>query len=305
MTGYLLPGVIGLLLGMVLHWAGFSRPATLRDALGLRRSCGLRSGAYALGFSMALTALLCWLAVIDVDDIAVMPLSAGALAGGAVFGIAAGLSGFMPVTAFAGIGGGPVLEALSIAAGCLLAALALPALSEPLTALHAAPPFSATTLFEVTLDEPFLLGGGFLGQGCAGLLLMAIAACIPMPRIRRADALDENKPSAEETADTPAGSQAEDESTPTGEGTPDDTPAAEDDPPPEPGDALPPGEPPLLLPAAAPEETFVALLPGEEPLVVDTQLDEPPDTDNPPMTETDAPALEDDPPDGTKNAPDP
>ena len=116
--------------------------------------------------------------------------------------------------------------------------------------------------FEVTLDEPFLLGGGFLSQGCAGALLMAIAACIPS-----------NRRSAPEEA-TPV-----------------------EDAPPEPAIAPDPVEPdavsgpPLLLPApqeepappdTAPEDAFIALLPGEEPLVVDTALDdaegEPPET---------------------------
>lgn len=251
MSAYLFPGVIGLLLGVTLHWAGFSRPSALRDALGLRRSYGLRSGLYTLGLSMALTALLCWLAVIDVDGVVVLPLSAGVLAGGVVFGVAAGLGGFTPVTAFAGVGGGPVLEALSAVAGCLLAALALPALEGPLSALQAVQPVSATTLFKVTLDEPFLLGGGFLGQGCAGLLMMAIAACIPSPRQRAVYEAEKAASDEAATVEEPAAGEL---------------PADADD--------SVEATPPLLLPAAAPEETFVALLPGEEPLVVDTQLDD-------------------------------
>lgn len=230
MRAYLLPGVTGLLLGLTLHWAGFSRADGLRDTLALRRRHATRSGLYTLGFAMALTALLCYLAVIDVDGIVVLPLSAGVLAGGAVFGVAAGLCGFTPVTAFAGLGGGHALEALSTVAGCALGTLALPALAEPLARLRELPPTSSATLFRMTLDEPFLLGGGFLGQGCAGALLMAIAACIPSNR-----------------RETPE---------------------------PVPEEAAPEPQPVLLLPAAAPEEAFVALLPGEEPLVVDTVLDE-------------------------------
>lgn len=233
MRAYLIPGVTGVLLGLVLHWAGFSRPGEMRNALALRRSIGLRSGLYALGGSMALTALLCWLAVIDVDTIAVLPLSAGVLLGGAVLGVAAGLSGFTPTTAFAGVGGGPVLEALCVLSGGAVMSLTLPWLHESLSALQGLPPLSAATLFQVTLDEPYLLGGGFLGQGCAGLLLMAIAVCVPSPR------------------QPVSGTAVE----------PDEVTA---------GDVS--GVP--LLPAAAPEETFVALLPGEEPLVVDTALDD-------------------------------
>ena len=262
MSGYILPGVTGLLLGLTLRWTQLCRPAALRSALALRVSHALRSLLYFLGAGMALTALLMWLAVIDVDAIVVLPLSPGALIGGAVFGVAVALSGYTPLTAFAGVGSGSIASALCTIAGCLAGTWLLPLLEAPLSALQALPPHSATTLFRTTLDEPFLLGGGFLSQGCAGALLMAIAACIPS-----------NRRSAPEEA-TPV-----------------------DAAPPEPAIAPDPVEPdavsgpPLLLPApqedpappdTAPEDAFIALLPGEEPLVVDTALydaeGEPPET---------------------------
>lgn len=275
MTGYLLPGIPGLLLGLTLCWTGLSRPEGFRAALALRCCHPLRSLLYAIGVPMALTALLCWLAVIDVDGIVVLPLTAGALAGGALFGIAAGLCGFTPLTAFAGLGGSRAPEALCTLAGCLAAALALPWLTGPLDALRAMPPQSAATLFQVTLDEPFLLGGGFLGQACAGLLLMAIAVCVPSNLRLRRDT-PENAAAPEEAnipedaavpAEEAADSEASDEPDP-------DEPATPETP------ALPEPAPVPLLPAAAPEETFVALLPGEEPLVVDTGMDEGAETED-------------------------
>lgn len=242
MSRYVLPGVLGLLVGLLLHWAGFSRQEGLRHALGLRRSIPLRSGLTAVGWAMAVTALLCWLAVIDVDTIEVLPLSAGVLLGGAVLGIAAGLCGFTPSTAFAGLGAELSLEPLCTLAGAALTTLLLPSLDGALSPLRQAAPYSAATLFQVTLDEPFLLSGGFLGQGCAGLVLVAIAICIPSPKpvILSDDAV---LPAAEEESAPPAVSE---------ESAPEALPAPED----------------------APEETFVAILPGEEPLVVDTELDE-------------------------------
>lgn len=248
MSVYLLPGVMGLLLGLLLHWTGFSRTDGVRAALGLRRSYALRSGLYAVGASMAVTALLCWLAVIDVDTIEVLPLSAGALAGGVVFGIAAGLCGCTPSSAFAALGGGAALEALSVLAGCVAMTALLPTMAGLLSPLHTAAPYSATTLFRVTLDEPFLLGGGFLGQGCAGLLLAVFAICIPSPRpvILTDEAVAER---AEHMAEA-------------------EEPELQDPPAPDEAPEIPPA------PEDAPAETFVALLPGEEPLVVDTELDE-------------------------------
>lgn len=263
MSGYVLPGVIGLLLGLCLRWTQLCCPAALRTALAWRVSHALRSLLYFLGAGMMLTALLMWLAVIDVDGVVVLPLSLGVLLGGAVFGVAVALSGFTPLTAFAGVGGGQPLEAMCVLAGCLAGALLLPLLEAPLAALQALPPLSASTLFRTTLDEPFLLGGGFLAQGCAGALLTVIAACIPSNRRER---------SKEEAADAvPADEAGTVASEPEAVG-----PDAISVLPlllPPPGETIGPedGSPP---PESAPEETFIALLPGEEPLVVDTALDD-------------------------------
>lgn len=273
MRGYILPGILGLLLGLTLRWTRLCRPDALRTALALRISHALRSLLYLLGAGMALTALLMWLAVIDVDGIVVVPLSAGTLAGGAVFGVAVALAGYTPLTAFAGVGGGRPLQALCTLAGCLAGTLLLPLLEAPLTALRSLPPQSATTLFRTTLDEAYLLGGSFLGQGCAGLLLMVIAACIPSNRRQTAPAEEEAPVPEESPAEAPLPEEPapllllpapEEEPAPLLLSAPEEEPA--------------PPDAPAVQEAA--EETFVALLPGEEPLVVDTALDE--DADSPP-----------------------
>lgn len=262
MNAYLLPGILGLLLGLTLHWTGFSHPQGLRHAIGLRRSHALRSALQTLGLLLALAALLMWLAVIDVDEIAVLPVTPGVLLGGALFGIAAGLCGFTPMTAFAGLGGGPAAEAVCVIVGGFLGALLLPMLTAAQTAL--AKPMLAATLFRTTLDEPYLLGGGFLGQACAGALLMAIALCIPSNR--RAD-MQEDASGAipEETPETEDAAPEE---------SPDESPESAPEDSVEPDEITLP-EPPALLPGEAPQDAFIALLPGEEPLVVDTRLDEP------------------------------
>ncbi len=301
MTAYLFPGVLGLLTGLLLRWNGFSRPAQTRLALGLKRSCALRSALTALGWGMAGTALLCWLAVIDVDQIEVLPLSAGVLVGGLLFGAAAGLCGFTPTTAFAGLSAAP-LEALCVLAGCFAGTWLLPELDSLLTPLRTAAPYSAATLFRVTLDEPWLLGGGFLGQGCVGLLLAAVALCIPSPRpvlLTNIAAPAESPAAAEDT--NPSSEEAQ-PSDPPEETEPADSPASPEPPDPEAAAASPddadPADPPsdtdspeessseaAANPATpddsakddaplAVEAPFVALLEGEEPLIVDTALDE-------------------------------
>ena len=61
MNAYLIPSLLGLLTGLLLHWGQFSRAEGLRHALGLRRSLTLRTGLTALGGGVLLTALLMWL----------------------------------------------------------------------------------------------------------------------------------------------------------------------------------------------------------------------------------------------------
>jgi len=265
MRGYILPGLLGLFFGMILRWTGLSRPAGLQSAWALRRTHACRSALYAAGAATALTALLCWLAVIDVDGIVVLPLSAGALAGGAVFGIASALAGYTPLTAFAGVGGGTAVEALCTIAGCWVGSLLLPLLSSPLAALRALPPASAATLFRVTLDEPYLLGGGFLGQGCAGLLMMVIAVCIPSNRAVRPE-----KAAAPQEPESPTPPRR---SPP----IPVRPPAHARLPAPKRILRLPAPRESSADPETAPKEAFVASLPGEEPLVVDTAPENMPD----------------------------
>lgn len=241
MNAYLIPGMTGLLAGLLLHWAGFDREQNLRAALGLRRSLALRTGLTALGWGMLLTSLLMWLAVIDVDTVTVLPLSLGTLLGGALMGVLLGIAGFTPTTAFAGMGSGGGLECLCLLAGCWLGTSLLPSLEGLLAPLRTSPPYAAATLFAVTLDEEHLFGGGFLGMICLGALLAVIAICIPSPR-----------PLIIDPPEAPA------------EPSPEAAPA-----------------PPSPDPEDAAAETVVAALEGEEPLVIDTAADDLPSPDSP------------------------
>lgn len=236
MTAYLIPGVMGLLTGLILHWAGFHQGENLRLSLAWRRSLALRTGLTALGWGVMLTSLLMWLAVIDVDTVTVLPLSLGALLGGLLTGVLLGLCGFTPTTSFAGLTTGSGVECLCLIAGCCLGTLLLPRLDGLLTPLRTASPYSVATLFRVTLDEPYLLSGSFLGLACAGLLPVVMAICIPSPR-----------PVIIELPEPPA----------------------EDSPEPAPD------------PESAGEEAVVIALEGEEPLVIDTELDEAEDAPDP------------------------
>lgn len=235
MNAYLIPGLLGLMTGLLLHWGMLSRADGLQSALGVRRSLPLRTSLTALGWGTMLTALLMWLAVLDVDRVDVLPLTLGTLLGGALFGVSAALCGFTPTTAFAGLGAGNALESLCVIAGCFAGTAFSPALDGLLAPLHS--PWLDATLFKVTLDEPWLLTGSFLGLGCLGALLAVWGMCVPSPR----PVILPDEVIAERAAE-----QTE--------------PPAEEDPAPD--------------PESAAAETIVAALEGEEPLIVDTALDD-------------------------------
>ena len=150
MRTLLIPASCGLLLGMALSAARLISPDGLRDTLRFRPSHALKAALWALGTAIAAMALLCWLAVMDIDRIVPLPLHAGTLAGGMLFGVCAALCGFTPGTALPG--------------------------TEAVRGLWEAP---AGTLFRMTLTEPYWFGGGFLRQGCVGLAMMLLGLLMP------------------------------------------------------------------------------------------------------------------------------
>lgn len=181
MKELVLGGLAGLALGMAGQRLRLHRRGDLRRALGLLEPGLLRSLLLMLGAGTMLTALMMWLAVIDVDTVAVVPLDAGTLLGGAVFGAALGWSGLAPGTAGVLLGAGRLPEGLSAAAGCAVGILLLPRLAGVFEMIHGWIPPRAATWFRVTLEEPYLFAGGFVGQGCVGLVILAGALLIRIP----------------------------------------------------------------------------------------------------------------------------
>ena len=228
MTEIIAGGVAGLLLGMAAQGMGLGDRQRVSASIALRSRGMLRATLYALGLGAMLTAFLGWLAVIDVDLLTVLPLHGGTILGAAVFGTAAGLTGVTLGGALTMTGGGRFLEGLCAVIGCLAGAAALPWLG-PVTAwAQTWFPAMEQTWFRVTLDGPYLWSGGFLGQACLGAVLAALAVILGSER--------KEEPAAQpESRDVP----------------PVSTDAEE-----------------------VREETVVATLPGEEPVVVDTAAPE-------------------------------
>ena len=172
----LIPASCGLLLGMALSAARLISPDGLRDTLRFRPSHALKAALWALGTAIAAMALLCWLAVMDIDRIVPLPLHAGTLAGGMLFGVCAALCGFTPGTALPGIASRKPMRALCAALGCLAGAWLVQYVpTEAIRGLWEAP---AGTLFRMTLTEPYWFGGGFFQQGCIGLALMLLGPSV-------------------------------------------------------------------------------------------------------------------------------
>ena len=74
MRTLLIPASCGLLLGLSLSAARLISPDGLRDTLRFRPSHALKAALWALGTAIAAMALLCWLAVMDIDRIVPLPL---------------------------------------------------------------------------------------------------------------------------------------------------------------------------------------------------------------------------------------
>ena len=246
MRELLLGGGTGLVLGMAVQRMGLTSRLRLRQTAALRDRQALRVLLLALGLCAMLVSLLMWLAVIDVDNVRVAPLHGGTVLGGMLFGAVVGWTGQTPGSAAAGLGGDRLLEGACGVAGCLAGAALLPVLQGVFAPVRALLPNSDLTWFRVTLDRPFLFSGGFLGQGCAGLLLIALALCI---RREQPAPVPEEKPALPPVSDAPQDVR---------------------------------------------EDTVVATLPGEEPVVVDMAQDAPvPEHDSPAVPEPAPP----DPPD--------
>lgn len=217
MNGVLVWGGLGLLFGAAVQGCGWNRAEGVYETASLRGGMA-RTMLYLLGIGMVMTALLCYLAVIDVDWVEALPLHSGVILGGILFGAAAGLAGMLPGTALGGIGGGRLLESLSGTAGCVLGAWLSGVL--PLAGVRGLFPAVEGTLFRVRLEGPWLLDGGFLALACVGVLLCVAALLIPM----RSDPLPEQEASGEEPPGQPFVAQMPEESPLIV-----DTPAAETD----------------------------------------------------------------------------
>ena len=229
-------GITGLLMGIAIQRCGLTDQEQVRGVVSFTRRGVIRVLLAALGLTAILFAILGWLAVIDVDWLQVIPLNGGTLIGGAAFGAAMAWIGVSPGTALGGVGGGRLLESLCAVLGCLAGGLCLPYLEPLMAPVRGIIPTVEGTFFRVTLDQPYLFSGGFLGQGCVGLVLLAAALCLRPEREIETDA-----------------------------------------PPVQPPAAPVPDQPVSAKPEDVQDETFVAILPGEEPVVVDTASDgEPP-----------------------------
>lgn len=186
-------GLTGLLLGLAMQSAGLTDARKFQNLTALRRNDMLKMTLAFLGFGALMTAGLGWLAVLDVDLLAVRPLDGATLLGGVLAGAAVWLCGLTPGTALGSIGGGRLWESLCAVAGCFVGALALPWVAGWAQPLHNMP-WSQATLFRVTLDSPYLLPGGFLGLGILGVVWLALAAYVPMARAEREEPAKERRP---------------------------------------------------------------------------------------------------------------
>lgn len=201
MKEILLGGLVGLVSGIAQVRLQLCRRQAVQQALSLRSRELVRCLLLFLGVGTMLTALLMWLAVIDIDTVHVSPLHSGTLLGGVLFGLALSYAGLTPATCGSLIGAGSVLEGLCAAAGCVVGAWCARAAEPLFAALRSWFSIESATWFRVTLLKPYHWAGGFLGQACIGAVLTAAALCIRRPVPSPAE------PEAPKPAETPADPQ--------------------------------------------------------------------------------------------------
>lgn len=113
MKANLIPGLAGLLLGLILHWAKLTHPWRKPWQTFL-------SGVTALGWTLLGCSLLTWLAVLPPS--APTDAACRLLRYGLLYALSARVCGYSPLTALAGLKFRPV-EALCVLLGCGAASL--------------------------------------------------------------------------------------------------------------------------------------------------------------------------------------
>ena len=84
---WLIGACSGLLMGLAVQRAGLAQGGRVRCMLRLKERLSLRTLLFALSFATWGVAALGYLAVLDVDHLAILPLHSGVWIGGAVTGM--------------------------------------------------------------------------------------------------------------------------------------------------------------------------------------------------------------------------
>ncbi len=152
MSTYLIPGCLGLLLGLILHWTRLSHPWR-------RPYQTFLSGVTALGWTLLGASLLTWLAVLPPS--APTALTCRLVRYSLLYALSAWACGFSPLTALAGFKFRPV-EALCVLVGCGAGSL----LRRDFAVLHA----PSEAFFAKLPDLPMWLGMACVAVGLIGVL---------------------------------------------------------------------------------------------------------------------------------------
>lgn len=152
MSVHLIPGLAGLLLGLILHWTKLSHPWR-------RPYQTFLSAVTALGWTLLGGSLLTWLAVLPPS--APTALTCRLVRYALLYALSAWVCGYAPLTALAGLKFRPV-EALCVLLGCGLGSL----LRRDFAALHA----PAEAFFAGLPDLPLWLGAVCVAAGMIGVL---------------------------------------------------------------------------------------------------------------------------------------
>ena len=178
----LLAIILGGFFGFALYYVGATNYTKLLNMLRLKDLSLMKIILFAIGFSSFLLAIASFIGILDISHLDIKTTHLGVVIGGLIFGIGFGWAGTCPGTCIAGSSSGGLKKALVVIIGGLLGAfsysLSYGSLNE--LGLFDIMNFGNLTLFKLSDKFPSVFQIGFGGLLIMGLLLMAIAAYLPV-----------------------------------------------------------------------------------------------------------------------------
>lgn len=184
MNNLLIGLVTGALFGAGLYLSDAASPVKMRQMLRLEDLTIVKIILFAIGVSNVLLFVFNIAGILDLSHLSVKTMNLGVIIGGLIFGVGFGMVGSCPGTSFAAIGTNVYKQALMIAIGGIIGAIAFSLMYGTFvdTGIFDAMNFGKLTLFRISDKYPSITQAGYSGLLVMGAVFMAIAWFMPDKR---------------------------------------------------------------------------------------------------------------------------